>query len=112
LYPSDQRLSGKQGLRYWGYSPTLSDRQNHRYLVAVVDIPEYECEGPRERSDGTEWVLRFPSQVAEGGHSGGPVLGAGGGVVAILTEGHTGWLRATEVRALLPYVTLQLPAAV
>lgn len=111
LYPSDQRLVGQHGLRYWGYSPTLSDKTNHRYFVAVVDIPNYECEAPRERADGTEWVLRFNTDFSEGGHSGGPVLGAGGGVVAFITEGHEGWVRATEIRALLPFVSFVFPPA-
>jgi hypothetical protein len=109
LYPSDQRIVGHHGLRYWGYAPTKSDKKNHNYVVAVVDIPTYECEPPRERDDGIEWILRFDSDLSEGGHSGGPVLGAGGGVVAVMIEGHTGWLRATEIRALLSYATLELP---
>jgi hypothetical protein len=90
LYPSDQRLSGWHGLQYWGYVPALSDRRDHRYVVAVVNIPSYECEPPRERADGVEWMLRFDSDFSEGGHSEGPVVGAGGGVVAVITEGHAG----------------------
>lgn len=109
LYPSDQRLSGRHGLQYWGYAPALSDKRAHRYVVAVVDIPSYECDPPRERADGLEWILRFDSDLSEGGHSGGPVLGAGGGVVAVITEGHAGWVRATEIRSLLPYATLKFP---
>ncbi|MEQ1598043.1 MAG: serine protease [Methylotenera sp.] len=110
LYPSDQRISGHHGLQYWGYAPSLSDKNTHNYAVAVVDIPTYECEQPRERSDGTEWTLKFDSNLSEGGHSGGPVLATGGGVVAVMIEGHAGWLRATEIRALLQYATLDLPA--
>lgn len=107
LYPSDQRIVGRYGLCYWGYAPTYSDHVNHKYLVAVVEIPEYECEAPRERDDGPERVLRFNSDLSEGGHSGGPLLATGGGVVAVITEGHDGWVRATEIRALLPYVTFR-----
>ena len=109
LYPSDQRLVGRHGLRYWGYAPSLSDKVSHRYVVAVMEINQYECEPPRERSDGTEWVLRFGTDFSEGGHSGGPVLAVGGGVVAVITEGHEGWVRATEIRALLPYVSFAFP---
>lgn len=111
LYPSDQRIIGRYGLRYWGYAPSKSDKLQHKYVVAVVDIPAYECEPPRERHDGTEWVMRFDSDLSETGHSGGPVLAAGGGVVAVITEGYQGWVRATEIRSLLPYVTMQFPSA-
>ena len=111
LYPSDQRLIGQHGLRYWGYAPSRSDTRTQQYLVNVVEIGEYECETPRERDDGVECVLRFKSLFGEGGHSGGPVLATGGGVVAVITEGHPGWLRATEIRALLPYIGLAFPTA-
>lgn len=107
LFPSDQRIIGKHGLRYWGYAPSLSDTKSHNYIVAVSDIPKYECDEPRERHDGTEWVIRFGSNFSEPGHSGGPVLAAGGGVVAIITQGHDVWCRATEIRCLLPYLTFQ-----
>ena len=77
----------------------------------VVEIANYGCEPARERDDGLEWVLRFKSEFVEGGHSGGPVLAIGGGVVAVITEGHPGWLRATEVRALLPCLKIAFPTA-
>ena len=111
LFPSDQRLVGAHGLCYWGYAPSLSDTSSHTYVAVVVEIASYECEEPRERADGTEWVLRFNTNFSEGGHSGGPVLGTGGGVVAVITEGHNGWVRATEIRALLPYITFVFPSA-
>jgi hypothetical protein len=100
-----------QGQRYWGYAPSMSDKVTHNYIVAVVEVPTYECEPARERDDGVEFVLRFESGVSEGGHSGGPVLATGGGVLAVITEGHVGWVRATEIRALLPYVTFHFPSA-
>jgi hypothetical protein len=109
LYPSDQRIAGHQGLRYWGYAPNLSNKQNHRYIVAVVEIPTYESELPRERDDGIEWVIRFKSHAWEQGNSGGPVLGLGGGVVAIITQGYDDWISATEIRALLPFMTMEFP---
>lgn len=111
LYPSDQRVIGHHGLRYWGYAPKRSDRVNHLYAVAVVDMPTYECEEPRERADGTERVVRFATGLWEEGHSGGPVLGAGGGVVAIITQGYDGWFEATEIHGLMPYVTMVFPTA-
>jgi hypothetical protein len=70
---------------------------------------DFKCEEPRERHDGTEWVIRFDDPHCQPGHSGGPVLGMGGGVVAVITEGGEGWFRATEIQSLLPYVTFQFP---
>jgi hypothetical protein len=107
LFPSDQRLSGGQGLRFWGYSPSRSDKAAGRYAVLVVDVPSYSVESPRERSDSVEHTIHLPTDLAEGGFSGGPVLGLGGGVVALITEGTPGGVRATEIRALLPYLTFQ-----
>ena len=109
LFPSHERLIGQHGLRYWGYAPTISDLTSHRYLVRVVDIPKYEIEAEKERDDGPERVLRFDSSFAEAGHSGGPVLGIGGGVLAVIVEGGPGWLRATEIHALLPYIHFCFP---
>ena len=65
LYPSDQRIVGHHGLRYWGYAPSLSNRTTHRYAVAVVDVDTYESEEPRERDDGIEWRVRFRSGTYE-----------------------------------------------
>jgi hypothetical protein len=64
LCPSDQRIGTDHNLRYWGYAPSISDFVNHIYQVAVVNIPKYESEEPRERHDGTEWVLKFESRGA------------------------------------------------
>lgn len=47
----------------------------------------------------------------EPGHSGGPVIGTWGGVVAVIIEGGSDerWFRATEINSLLPYVTFAFP---
>lgn len=42
-------------------------------MVAVVDMASYECEPPRERADGVEWIIRFDSDLSDGGPSGGHV---------------------------------------
>lgn len=106
LYPSHERLSGHRGLRYWGYAPTKREPTTNVYPVLVVDLPSYTLEEPRERDDGLEQLLRFDSPVSEPGHSGGPVLGLGGGVVAVITEGHEGWARATGIETLMTLVEM------
>lgn len=111
LFPSSEKLIGQHGLRYWGYMPSQSDTINHRYVVAVVDIPAYQLEDIRHRREGNEQLLRFQTPFAETGHSGGPVLGIGGGVMAVIVEGHEGWARATDIQALLPHVVMQFPNA-
>jgi hypothetical protein len=112
LYPSDQHLAEKGGLRYWGYSPTLSHPDRGVYGVLVGGPAEYEDEAPRQRTDGTERLLRFKDLHFEPGHSGGPVIGTWGGVVAVIIEGDRDegrWFRATEISALLPYVSFAFP---
>jgi hypothetical protein len=104
LFPSHERFTGQHGLRYWGYSPGRSNPAALTYVVVVIDIPSYTLEEPKERDDGVEHVLRFDSPSSEFGHSGGPVLGIGGGVIAVIVEGHDGWVRATSVQALLPFI--------
>lgn len=74
-------------------------------MVNEVEVANYKCER-RERDEGVEYVLSFKSEYGEGGHSGGPVLGTGGGVVAVITEGHPGWLRATEIGAVLTSLSI------
>jgi len=108
LYPSHQRLAGHRGLRYWGYAPTRSNTETQEYQVLVVDVPSYSLEPLRERDDGCEQVLRFDTDFAETGHSGGPVLAVGGGVCAVIIEGHSGWARATEIQPLMSFVELRL----
>ena len=108
LYPSHESLTGHRGLRYWGYAPTKRDPNTHVYPVVVVDLPAYEMETPRERDDGLEHLLRFETPMSEPGHSGGPVLGLGGGVVAVITEGNPGWVRATGIGTLMSLVEMRL----
>jgi Trypsin-like peptidase domain len=107
LYPSHERLTGHRGLRYWGYAPSKKDPSTNIFPVLVVDLPAYTLEEPRERDDGLEYLLRFDSPVSEPGHSGGPVLGLGGGVVAVITEGNEGWVRATGIETLMALVEMR-----
>ena len=109
LYPSHERIIGQHGLRYWGYAPSQSDTNTHEYGVVVSDIPKYQLEPVRERQEGDEQLLRFESPFIEAGHSGGPVLAIGGGVVSVIIEGHTKWARATDIHSLMPYVKMHFP---
>ena len=112
LYPSDQHLATKGGLRYWGYAPSLSYPDRNFYGVLVGGPTEYVDEPARHRDDGTERLLRFEGARYEPGHSGGPVIGTWGGVVGVIIEGDNDngrWFRATEISALLPYVSFAFP---
>lgn len=112
LYPSDQHLAAQDGLRYWGYAPSLSHPDRSLYAVFVGGPAEYVDEPARERNDGTERLLRFEGLPYEPGHSGGPVIGTWGGVVGVIIEGDNkegGWFRATEISALLPFVSFTFP---
>jgi hypothetical protein len=112
LYPSDQHLAATGGLRYWGYAPSLSHPDRGFYAVLVGGPAEYVDEPPRERVDGMERLLRFEGLPYESGCSGGPVIGTWGVVVGVIIEGdkEKGWFRATEISALLPYLTFAFPA--
>lgn len=39
LYPSHERLTGRRGLRYWGYAPSKKDPNTNIFPVLVVDLP-------------------------------------------------------------------------
>jgi hypothetical protein len=113
LYPSDQHLAGKGGLRYWGYAPSLSHPDRNFYGVLVGGPAEYINEPTRQRAEGTERLLRFEGLPYEPGHSGGPVIGTWGGVVGVIIEGDNengSWFRATEISALLPYISFAFPS--
>lgn len=107
LFPSHERFTGKNGLFYCGYSPLNSNREVKEYGMLVCTIPSYSKE-ERERDNETEQTIIFDAPDIEGGHSGGPILGAGGGVVGIIIDGISGENgsvgRATSVHALLKYL--------
>jgi hypothetical protein len=112
LYQSDQHLAAKGDLRYWGYAPSLSHPDRNFYGVLVGGPTEYIDEPARLRDDGMEQLLRFEGTHYESGHSGGPVIGTWGGVVGVIIEGDNdkgSWFRATEISALLPYISFPFP---
>lgn len=107
LLPGDREISAG-GLLCVGYQPSVSDRAEGRYTSFVSAVPKYER---REIiRDGYEEIqLTFPAPHGEQGPSGGPVLGHGGAVVAVVIDGidrkGTPYMRATSVSAVLDYLT-------
>jgi hypothetical protein len=86
LFPSYERFTGKGGLICLGFAPSLGrdDRKSHMF---VNRIEAYDRE-VRAREGLDEEMIMFDAPFMEGGHSGGPTLGEGGGVVAVTIEGY------------------------
>lgn len=101
LMPGHHKYINSEGLYYIGYSPKQSVGNDSS--VVVNHIKDYEVEY-RERSN-TETLLHFPAVYAEGGNSGGPILGEGGAVVAVIIQKYedsgTTYCRATDINILL-----------
>ena len=108
LFPSHERFAGGQGLICCGYAPSRSSPADGRYELFVNSVPEYERE-VRSRSDLEEELVIFKAPFAEGGHSGGPVFGEGGGVVGAIIElfqrEGVEFARATSILPLLRHLT-------
>ena len=109
LFPGFESYTGRNGLICCGYAPSLSDREGRRYTLHLNRITSYECE-KRTRHTGEEALIVFDAPWMEGGHSGGPVLGEGGGVAAVMIElvrSDDGVVRAraTSILHLLRYLT-------
>lgn len=112
LFPGFEMHTGKRGLVCCGYAPSLSDRQAGRNTIFVNQVESYEREG-RMRDSGDESLIVFNAPWMEGGHSGGPVFGEGGGVVAVLIEllrldEGVARARATSILALLRFLNFQV----
>jgi hypothetical protein len=84
LFPAHHSLAGSNSLVTAGYTPSRNSKQTG-LAVVVNGIPSFSAER-RERDDGHEDLIVFDSNFAEGGHSGGPVFGSGGGVVGVVIE--------------------------
>jgi S1-C subfamily serine protease len=102
LYPAHHEFVGKEGFITVGYKPSKNTANG--FSVEANTVPSFTIE-LRERADGNEEVLIFPANFAEGGHSGGPVLGAGGGVVGVIIEDFSNaegqFARASSIKPLL-----------
>ena len=101
-------IAGSKGLFCIGYSPTITQRHGQPSLY-VNDVPNFKYE-KRERNFGVEELIVFEAPYAEGGHSGGPILGDGGSVVGVIIESISNnnkiHLRATSVAPLLDELIL------
>jgi hypothetical protein len=72
------------------------------------NIPKFEVEF-RERGAFKEEIIVFDAPFSEGGHSGGPIFGAGGGVVGVMIQnfydGPVLRARATGLAPILVHLT-------
>jgi S1-C subfamily serine protease len=88
FYPSYAGFTAADGLFSLGYSPTLTNWPvGPRIAMQGHPITKYTSE-IRERSTGPEDVIEFEASVSEGGNSGCPVFGSGGGVVGVVLENY------------------------
>ncbi len=85
LFPGFEEHTGRRGLVCCGYAPSLSFREGRKHAIFFNQVTSYERE-ERTRNTGDESLIVFDAPWMEGGHSGGPVFGEGGGVVAVLIE--------------------------
>ena len=74
---------GKNGFIRLAYAPSLSGGKNTTFDAS--HIIEYEIE-IRERDIGNETIISFEDNAAEGGNSGAPLCGEGGGVVGVIIQ--------------------------
>jgi hypothetical protein len=107
LFPGHHAFAVTNGLLAAGYAPSKTD-PNGGPVVYLTKIPTFEVQ-IRERPTFSEETVVFAASESEGGHSGGPVFGPGGGVVGAIIEhyreGETLMARATSIIPLLESLT-------
>jgi len=108
LYPAHHAFAGSNGLISVGYKPSRNTQEKGP-AVEVNSVPIFAVE-KRELPDGeVEELVVFDGDFVEGGHSGGPVLGTGGGVVGVVIERSENEgekrVRATSIEPLLRDLT-------
>lgn len=84
LFPAHHSLVGSSGLVCAGYAPSKSAPGDPAVLF-VNEIPSFQTE-VRGRMSLDEELIVFDASFLEGGHSGGPIFGSGGGVVGAIIE--------------------------
>lgn len=84
LFPGHHQFSGAQGLVAAGYAPSKK-LHNGGPVVQVSQIESFEVQ-VRGRASVQEETIVFDAPESEGGNSGGPIFGAGGGVVGAIIE--------------------------
>lgn len=112
LFPAHHKFAGSTGLVVAGYMPSKTDPKNG-LAVEMNHIPTFEIES-RGRADLEEETICFRAPFAEGGNSGGPVFGAGGGVVGLVIQRYGDaenmFARATSISPLLSRLTFSSSA--
>ncbi|HEX8195685.1 MAG TPA: trypsin-like peptidase domain-containing protein [Pyrinomonadaceae bacterium] len=84
LFPSHLLFADTNGLLAASYAPSKR-HLNGAPCVYLTEIPTFELQ-IRERQNFNEETIVFIASESEGGHSGGPIFGAGGGVVGVIIE--------------------------
>jgi Trypsin-like peptidase domain len=101
LYPGHHTLAGAKGLIFAGYAPS-KPQASGQPSIYVNEIPQFQVQ-VRERGALSEDTILFAAPDAEGGHSGGPVFGEGGGVVgAVINRFHDGSSFVAQATSLAP----------
>lgn len=111
LFPGYEGYAGQNWLVACGFAPSLGGGENPNHTILLSKVASYERE-ERTRNSGDESLIVFDLPGMEGGHSGGPVFGEGGVVVAVLIElirSDTGppRARATSVLHLLRHLAFE-----
>ena len=86
LFRGHHAFAGSNGLVAAGYAPSKR-HPNGGPLIYLTEIRNFEVQ-IRERTSLSEETILFPAPESEGGHSGGPVFGPGGGVVGAIIENY------------------------
>ncbi len=84
LFPGHHAFAGANGLISAGYAPSKR-HPNGGPVVYLTEVVSFEVQ-VRERVSLNEETIIFPAPESEGGHSGGPIFGPGGGVVGAIIE--------------------------
>jgi len=101
LFPAHHSLTGANGLVFAGYSPS-KPQSSGQPSIYVNEIAQFEVQ-VRGRGAYDEDTILFAAADSEGGHSGGPVFGEGGGVVgAIINRYHDGSRFVAQATSLAP----------
>ena len=110
LFPAHTSLAGAGGLITAGYKPSKVGTDGSP-SIEVNSVPVFTVD-TRNGREGPEESIFFEASFSEGGHSGGPVFGAGGGVVGVVIEhfknGGKLTARAISIAPLVAHLQFQI----